>query len=349
MKFLAGDEKSFIEFISNIDDKDKVGIISHTDSDGLVSALLFNKILGEVELIEFVNYGKDWLKEAKKKINNKEINKVIILDLHVDEAESDIKTIAKKAELLIMDHHQWDKNINSDKITFLLTEQKNTPSLAGYKLLNKFQSLNNLDFLVGIALINDYCFENNKKFLSKLEKKYNITAKEFNSELGEYAKIVANTLIYFEPNLKKAYQELKKVDRLEKIDKLKQYSNKVEREIERINNDFDKNKEVHDWGYYYYLDSKFRIGSVFSTRKSRENPEKLFIIAKYRDGEISVNAKQQDGKVNCSKVLKKAIEGIPESNAGGHKPAAGAEMPKQYLEKFKQNLNKVMKNERNNL
>lgn len=63
MKFLAGSEKRFFDFISNLTDKDKIALLSHNDGDGIVSALIASKVLGKIDCPKL-------LKEATKDTPN---------------------------------------------------------------------------------------------------------------------------------------------------------------------------------------------------------------------------------------------------------------------------------------
>jgi hypothetical protein len=53
---------------------------------------------------------------------------------------------------------------------------------------------------------------------------------------------------------------------------------------------------------------------------------------------MKVSAKNQSGNEDMAKLLMKGIEGLEESTAGGHVPAAGARFLKKDLQKFKENI-----------
>ena len=55
-QFQAGSEKRFANFISSLDKKDKIALISHgADLDGIASAKITNKIIN-ADIIKFVGY-----------------------------------------------------------------------------------------------------------------------------------------------------------------------------------------------------------------------------------------------------------------------------------------------------
>ena len=88
------------------------------------------------------------------------------------------------------------------------------------------------------------------------------------------------------------------------------------------------------------VEPKYAIGGVVSNKLSFAERDKTFIVMSlYRD-HVEVSSRNQSGDIDCSKLLKLATEGFRDSNAGGHKPAAGAAFPLEYLSDFKKNLDK---------
>src|SRR3989344_6102474 len=117
IEFLVGNEKRFNDFISNLNDKDKIAIISHSrDIDGIVSAKIVNSVI-DANLIKFVDYdelNEDLFNELKR---NK-INKVVMTDLGTD-AKEFFKELEKFVDLLIIDHHTFVEDLNSKRTIFL--------------------------------------------------------------------------------------------------------------------------------------------------------------------------------------------------------------------------------------
>jgi len=342
--FIYGDEKKFYDFMGNLIDKDRIAILSHKDLDGIISALAIEKLVGKAEVIEFLSYSKNMLFDFISKFKKKKINKAIFLDICLEAEEENLKEISKFSEILIIDHHKWNKNMNSDRISFLLSEQKDCPSFVSYMLVNKSQNIEDIDFLAAIAVISDYVSGFHKDFIEKIEKKYNLKRDkdDFNSDLGKMMAILSNSQTYFANDKKnKFYNLIKGIKKLEDIQKFKKYSLEVEKELDRIREDFNKNKEEYSWGYYFVFEKKFAVSSLISSSLSMENPNKLYITLSdsiSKENQMDVNARNQSQKYNCSDVLKKAVLGLENGNAGGHVPAAGGQIMKKDMGKFKQKL-----------
>lgn len=117
MNFLAGDEKRFFDFMSNLNEKDKIAVIAHDDGDGVGSAILASKVIGKPDFVWFYDYSPGQFLPMLNEIKKKKINKVFILDLNLPENE--IKEIAKISEVLVIDHHPFEKDLNSERIIFI--------------------------------------------------------------------------------------------------------------------------------------------------------------------------------------------------------------------------------------
>ncbi len=67
------------------------------------------------------------------------------------------------------------------------------------------------------------------------------------------------------------------------------------------------------------------------------------IIQDVGNNDLRISARRQDYKVKMNNLMEKSIKGIPNSNAGGHIPAAAAKIPKRFRGKFRKNLLRAAK------
>ena len=62
MEYILGSKEEFFDFVNHISKEDKIAILTHTDLDGIASAIFLEKILDfknkEVEFIGFLDYSK---------------------------------------------------------------------------------------------------------------------------------------------------------------------------------------------------------------------------------------------------------------------------------------------------
>src|SRR3989344_7222449 len=110
IEFLVGNEKRFNDFISNLKEKDKIAIISHSrDIDGIVSAKIIHKVVDAnfIKLVDYEEVNDELIRELKK--NN--INKTIISDISLGENDF-IEKLREFSEALIIDHHVFPYDLN---------------------------------------------------------------------------------------------------------------------------------------------------------------------------------------------------------------------------------------------
>jgi single-stranded DNA-specific DHH superfamily exonuclease len=94
----------------------------------------------------------------------------------------------------------------------------------------------------------------------------------------------------------------------------------------------------------YPIQAKYNIKSFIANRLSYDYPAKTIIVMQdINPNRVWFSARRQDFKVKMNELLEEAVKGIPDSSAGGHIPAAAGSIPKNYAEKFKENLVKILK------
>ncbi len=345
-KYLLGKPKDFHDFIDSLTEKDKIGIVTHTDLDGLASGIFLHKILEskglKVEFTKFLDCSSDALKNLLKL----DYNKLIFTDWSVDNFEEELNNLRKKGDILIVDHHPLNKELKN-KTGLIKTVSKYCSAHCLFDLAKegKYFDTKDAEWLVCGAIIFDYCFleEENFDFLKSI---YPTITKEdiWDSIPALISKKIANSLIYYKPNLEKVYEMVlnKDFESLDKADEIisKEYSDwkdKYKKEAEY----FPKSEL-----YFYYANPKYWITSaVVSAISQQEVPNKTLVFASNAfddDNLIKMSARNQTGDIKLGEVLRKCIEGFENSNAGGHDRAAAGSFPKKYLDEFKARLIKEL-------
>lgn len=337
-EFIAGNEKRFSDFISRLNEKDKIALISHTDLDGLAAAKVTNNVIN-ADLIKFVNYGDlnlDLVNELKKS----KIKKIIFTDLFFKE-HSLVKEMEKFAEILIIDHHTLEFDLNSERTCFLNAEGFCATYLC-YYLFSKIQNMEKYDWLVACASIADYCYRKNQLWLEKVYSKYgdsfiiegNFVRK--NGKIWDSQYKLSLFLIYHDDMLDQAFPKIG--ENLSSVDDLDKYSKKILEEIDSSLKKFESDKtEIRD-GFFWEVNPKYHIKSILINDVSSRYFNKTIIIAVKTPKVYSISARRQDGKVNTHELLITLVKGFENSNAGGHFKSAGGYIPLKDAEEFKKRL-----------
>jgi len=335
---ITGDEDKAKEFIKNIVNKDKIALISHIDLDGLASAKIINQIISP-NILKFLGYN-ELTNELYLELKEKKINKIIFTDLSFKQGGL-VKELEEFAEILIIDHHQFDIDFNSDK-TIFLNAQGYCAAYICYKLFKDNHKVKKLDWLVALACTADWMYFKNQKWMEKTYKKYSDVFNINNPRKGklyEIVDIIDLSAVYWKEDLKKVYEAIGKD--INKLKDLKKYSEIIKDEIKIEKEKFGKERKEINGGWFFEIKSKHSILQRLSSEISLLNIHKIFIVALLRNGKYRISTRRQDKEINLAKYLQKLIKGFEDSDAGGHIPAAGCFFPEKYLPEFKKRLKQI--------
>lgn len=360
-----------VDFIKSC--KEKTALIYDIDGDSIGSGVIIAKTIRKL-----FNYTPEAFpishdlfvidKGIHKEIKNKNIKNLIIVDIPIDEQPKDVLQISGRVKILILDHHQIHNDLNKYKnilhVNPYFWNSKVKPvkycvSKLTYDVCNRIINIEDLAWLAGLGIINDYCGDVWKEFLDSIYEKYPILKEgkepySFDSNLGLINHMVTSG--YYHSGIKGskiAYESCLEVssplDLLEaktpKAKILKSFHVEVQKEIDKIINNWKNYAEIHEDKKLIFLELKtrFAIKSPISTILGIKNPNYTFIIFRRNRNFIHISLRREDGKVNCGKLAEFATKNLKNANGGGHVPAAGANIMTKDLDKFKENALKYLR------
>ena len=337
--FGAGNEKRFSDFISGLNEKDKIALISHIDIDGVVSAKVANSVLN-ADLLEFADYS-ELNEDLVKKLKDNKIKKTVFTDLFIKDKEF-LKSLEKFSDVMIIDHHLFVEDLNSERTTFL-NAQGYCGAYISYNLFSRAQNLENLDWLVAIACVADFQFTKNAEWMSEVYEKH---SEKFEPNLKDLEKVekfwkpfinLSQGLIYFRKDIKRVYDSLG--SGFGEIGDLEKYAGEVDKEIKSLVRKFESEKKTIREGYFWEYESKFALGSYVTTEISLKYPNKTLVIGHTEDdGYYHFSARRQDGKENMNDLLNNMAREMVDASTGGHAKAAGGHIFMRDVEEFKKRL-----------
>lgn len=341
IEYIIGKEKDFYYFLDGINKKDKVAIISHTDLDGITSAIFLNEILKskgiKPKVLEFINIGKGMFKETSKQLIKKKITKIFMSDLNESSDLESFEKLKSEFGVFLIDHHP-SENKTKDKV--LKSKSENCAAWIIYNLGRKITDFEKWKELICATMIAEFSYndENNFNFLKE---NYPDLTKEnlMSSEPGELSKKFSYAIIYLKHDLKKAFNLIRK----NKVKKLCKYYSIIKDEVQEGIKLFYKKAEFFPSKnlYFYYDTPKFSINSMINETLSVKEPNKIFVFAsdvKEEPDFVKVSSRHQDGKEDMNLLMKMGIGGLENATGGGHTKASGAKFMKKDLEKFKENI-----------
>lgn len=356
--------KKAIEFIKNC--KGKTVLVYDTDGDGIGAAVIVAKTLERL-FSKFPvaipnSHDENFItKKLYKEILKQKPKFIITLDMPADQGLDFVLKLAKKSKILVIDHHQIHNNLNKfENIVHLnpvflkikMLPYKYCVSKIAYDICSKIINIEDLNWLAGIGIINDYCGEEWKDFLDEVYKKYtDLIGKElysFDSNLGYICHLISSGY-YFGKKYRglgyKACLEAPSPAELLKAEtpiskKLKKLYEKVETEIKKAMKNWKKDAEIVENKKLIFLKlkTKMLIQSPISTKISLEKPDYTIVVINTSNEKAYISIRRRDGKVDCGKLASTVVKGLKNSSGGGHVPAAGANILKKDLEEFKNRM-----------
>ena len=341
IEYLIGKEQDFYDFVDGITKKDKVAIVSHTDLDGISSALFLQEILKSIgikpKVLEFVEHGAGAFLKLPEEFKKKKITKIFMSDISESADYENFEKIKSQFPIFVIDHHPSDKKVLDN---ILKTKTEHCAAWIIYNLGSKITNLEKWRNLVSATMLVEFSF-NNKNNFNFLKNNFPDLTKDnlMDSEPGNLSETINAGITYFKGKTRKIFDLVLK----NKTKKLEKYHLIIQKEIQNLIGEFKKKAEFYSEKnlYFYYAHPKFSLTSAVATILSLEFNDKTIIIAsdiKEDKNFIKVSSRNQSGKVNLNELMKKGIEGLENATAGGHIKASAAKFLKKDFEKFKQNI-----------
>lgn len=344
--FEVGSEKRFYEWISRLDDKDKIALISHNDLDGVASAKVVNEVV-DSDFLKLVNY-EELKDDLIVSLKRKGIKKLILTDLTMDDAKF-AERMSKEFEILWIDHHKIIQDFNSEKIVYMNPGGNNTYCAAYicYYLFSKIQNIGSYDWLVACACLSDFTIYKNREWMQGVFRKYGDKSeiKSMSLEDGPIQNLKRTlefAIIYFktEGALEKVLHAIG--EGFGNIGDLENRAAEVEREVESVVQRFEKEAKEINGRLIFEFEPRFGIGQITSNTVSVRYPNKTIITLRPIDEKrVAISMRRQDSGEDMEKLMKSALQGLEDAGGGGHIPAAGGHFLRKDLEKFKERLKQL--------
>ncbi|MCJ7478766.1 MAG: DHHA1 domain-containing protein [Candidatus Nanohaloarchaeota archaeon QJJ-7] len=350
-----------ISYLESVGKDEDVLIVHHWDMDGSASAAIISEVLEETRgrpadtIVVPKGRKHNVGKRAENVVENKEVERLIVLDMNVPSDRVE-ELAGLGSEILIIDHHNFDE-VPEDAVFVNPRREDEEAYVPAAKLCNDIASRFDLelDWIAGLGVIQDFAVEGHEELFEQLKEDYpryfpeNITQEEMakNCRYGEYSSIM-NIKPYNQTDrcARLAHDALLKSDGLKELEmqdeygKLEEYYRQMQTEVERATERFNEEKQVFEEEklVFFEFDSDFHINSSIATSISLDDHDWIYLVANTHGGEANVSARCQSGRVDLGSLLQEALPEDTKGEAGGHKRAAGASLPVERLDEFLDNL-----------
>ncbi len=348
--------KNASDFLRRINSKDNVVIIYNNDADGICSCILVKKLLEKTakNVPYAISQPMPTEKNLIRKIQTTLPTKIIFLDLAIDQQQDVLKRLGKLCDILIIDHHQITKNMNSSTVVHYNPRFKNqklyqSAAYASYKICTDVTDMSEHLWIAAVGMIGDYNLEDSQDLVKLVKEKYRIQEEKlYDSYLGRVADMISAARATRELTCEQMVEILgraKTPEDLEKVEgseKMLESFKAVENEMIAIEQDVAANAENIGSFVLYNLKSRYSLGSSVATRLSEKFMKKILIIYSKEKSKIHISARNQKGIFDVAGILKKAAHGL-NASAGGHDRAAGATVEEKDWQVFKERLAELAK------
>jgi len=330
--------EQFREFLLSA--KKQSVLFYHSDADGLAAGVIMAKAFEKLGNAAPVSVPVEYFETDKMLAVFKKHapTKVIFVDIAIDSKPHVVKEMEKKAKLLVVDHHKIAHNIESKRTIFIKAqmlspiEPSNYPaSKLTFDLCSAIVDLKKESWVPCVGIIGDKSTVQWKSFLKKAceESKVSVEELKLIAELVEAVKVVSPErfselfdMFYFlaPKEILESPLNQKRVTLKKALAKLKeQFKNKAE---------YYPDLEL----YFFEMKPEFPIKSALIDSLTDKYPDKtLVIVEDIGEEKVRFSARRQDFRVKMNELLEKAVRGIPDSDAGGHVPAAAGSVPRAHL------------------
>ncbi len=356
-----------IDYLKKIDEDHKVTIIHHWDMDGVSSAAIVSKILEEernspAQEVTIPAERSYHLTDKDREILE-DTDKLIVLDFNLQAEELESLEDDFSLDVLVVDHHTFDREPGV-KFVNPRTEQSDVYipcSKICLEIAEEFGIKDDVRWIAGLGIIQDFGVDSSPKVFEKLEKNYKMYLPEElsqhelakNCEYGRYSSVL-NIKPYRDSKhySKLAYQALMNSKGLKELEAQEEYRKvyevylETQEEFTDAVRNYEEEREIdrEKMIIFFELDSDFHITSSIATNMSTKTPDWVHLVIQ-KSEEINISARCQSGRVDLGELMQEALpeEALEEgAEAGGHEKAAGASFHKEYLDEFKQNFTKLV-------
>jgi len=319
------------EFLSKINEKDNVLILHHDDLDGFASGILFHNFCKKKKattknLVFSIGSNQQTIIKQTKKFN-----KILIADLGPGTI-TEILEAVKHKQVFYTDHHQIEKPIPEEILELRTIKDGYIPSSR-----TVFELVGGKEWIAVAGTLADagHLHKPNQKFIQDFLKKNKISQRKYQEQV---VFIINKVIIYYGEKPQKVLAKLLKLEKYSQVKALKKFARPVEKEIQKFIKEYKtKHEKLGDINFYYF-NPKYSIKSTVTSQLSFANTNALFVFAIPDKDMMRLSARSQNPKANMIEALKTGIKGLENATGGGHIPAAGGQIQKKDLKKFKENL-----------
>lgn len=256
----------------------------------------------------------------------------------------------KNIPVVWIDHHENDKSLIPEEIHYYnpiySSKKSNEPvTKLCYEVTKKKEDL----WLLIAGCLSDKFFPKEYKEFSKFYPDLVIDSKDpfkifYDSEIGKVSRIIGMGLkdrtslvmkmIRFLIQARTPYEVLEEKSETMSLHKRFNEINSKLLSLVKKAKEMKGNSKL----LFFKYSGEISMSSDLSNKLSYELPDKFVIVAFLKGARVNISIRGE----NAKGIVEKAIKEFPLAKFGGHRDAVGAQMDEDELDKFKENLEKIL-------
>lgn len=352
-----------IDYVEKISEDDNLLIIHHWDMDGTSSSTIMSKLVERMrgrpaEEVTIPSRRAYHLEQGDHEKLEK-ADKLMVLDFNLEADELENLQREYDIDVLVVDHHNFDR---VPDVPFVNPREADEDSYIPCSkicldIAEELDHGEDLKWIAGLGVIQDFGVDSCPELFEALDEKYSkyfpedLTQEELakNCEFGRYSSVL-NIKPYRDSEhfAKLAYQALMESEDLMELEAQEAYRQvyevylEMQDEFNRLMESYEEDREIdrEKCVIFFEIESDFHITSSIATNMSTKTPDWIHLVVQ-RDEMVNISARCQSGRVDLGELLQDALPSDAMENgaeAGGHRKAAGASLPDENYEDFKENF-----------
>ncbi len=342
-------KKQIKEIKEHLDKAQNPVFFFDNDPDGLCSFLLLQRYIGRGKGVAIKSFP-GLIEDYFRKVDELNADYIFILDKPVVSEKFWKKIEQVNVPVVWVDHHEIDKKdipkfVNYYNPLFNKSKSNEPVTALCYQITNKKE-----DLWIAVAgciadhFIPDFYSEFLKTYLDlgfKTDKPFGVL---YNSQIGKIARIFSFALndrttnvihmLKFLIKVKTPYEVL---DENPKNKIMHGRFNEIDKRYRKLM-EKAKAKVSEERILLFQYSSDLSISSDLSNQLNYLFPDKVVVVMRVLDSRVSISVRGE----NIREKVLKAIEGLEGASGGGHENAVGARIRVEDLEKFKENLERLV-------
>lgn len=355
----------FKDFIENITSHDRVGVLHHTDPDGVGSAGILDALLVRMRGHGFdaqfnqASHEVFLTGDIVSRIQESGVKKLVVTDLCIDQARVDLVTrLSDSVALLVIDHHTLYTDLNSSTVVHIKPQLLSTTvnaheyccSKLCYDLSSFMTDMSEHAWLACVGIRGDRVDYAWSDFMDTTRRSLGLSMDTFDEELSLATDVLFYTELCDHRLVGSCFDVACSATTFSEIycSDLRTYHDVISSEVAYLKSSIAKAcsrgaSSEDDLVLFAHVTSGYTVRSVVADELSKQFPDKLVVVCQHRCGSHSyLSARCARKNIAVNVVLERALALFPDAYGGGHIHCAGGRIRREDVSHFADTLQEVV-------